>query len=149
MVKSSTDIAARETRDDERRDLPSLVEKLGGDLSKLFDQKLALLKIEVKEEVDEYVRGSILILAGGIVAGMALALANIALAFAVSTLFVNTSLSQPAKYALGFVATGVAYLVIGGVVIFLAKNRLAKQGLVPKRTVRELEKDKQWLQREL
>lgn len=149
MADSRSNIAAWERRDEERRDLPSLVEKLGGDLANLFDQKLALLKIEVKEEVDEYVRGSILILAGGIVAGIGFALANIALAFAVSTLFVNTNLSQPAKYALGFVLTGVAYLVIGSAVVLLAKNRLAKQGLVPKRTVRELEKDKQWLQREL
>jgi len=149
MADSRSNIAAWEKRDDERRDLPSLVEKLGGDLAKLFDQKLALLRIEVKEEVDEYVRGSILMLAGGIVAAIGFALANIALAFAVSTLFVNTAFSQPAKYALGFVITGVAYLVIGGTVVLLAKNRLAKQALVPKRTVRELEKDKQWLQREL
>lgn len=149
MADSRSNTAAWERRDDERRDLPSLVEKLGGDLTKLIDQKLALLKIEVKEEVDAYVRGSILILAGGIVAGIGFALANIALAFAVSTLFMNMSLSQPAKYALGFVITGVAYLVIGVMVIVLARNRLAKQALVPQRTMRELEKDKQWLQREL
>jgi len=149
MADSRSNTAAWERRDDERRDLPSLVEKLGGDLTKLIDQKLALLKIEVKEEVDAYVRGSILILAGGIVAGIGFALANIALAFALSTLFMNMSLSQPAKYALGFVITGVAYLVIGVMVIVLARNRLAKQALVPQRTMRELEKDKQWLQREL
>lgn len=149
MADSRSNIAALERRENERHDLPSLVERLGGDLSKLFDQKLALLKIEIHEEVHEYVRGSILILGGGIVAAIGFALGNIALAFAVSTVFVNTTLSQPAKYALGFVITGVVYLVIGGVVIVLAKNRLARQGLVPKRTVRELEKDKQWLQREL
>jgi uncharacterized membrane protein YqjE len=149
MADSRTNIAAWDRRDDEGRDLPSLVERLAADLSKLIDQKLTLLKIEVKEEVDEYVRGSILILAGGIVAAIGFALANIALAFTVSTLFVNTSLSQPAKYALGFVITGVAYLVIGGAVIARQKNRLAKQGIIPKRTVRELEKDKQWLQKEL
>ena len=149
MADSRSNRAAWEKRDDERRDLPALVEKLGGDLANLFDQKLALLKIEVREEVEEYVRGSILIGAGAIVAGIGFALLNIALAFAVSVLFVNTSLSQPAKYALGFVITGIAYLVIGAAVVVLARNRLAKQGLVPKRTVRELEKDKQWLQREL
>jgi len=136
-------------RQDERRDLPSLIERLAGDVSALFDQKLTLLRIEIKEEVDAYVRGSILIITGGVIAVIGFALANIALAFLVSTLFANTGISQPARYALGFVVTGIAYLVIGASVIAVTKNRLAKQGIVPRRTVQELERDKEWLQKEL
>ena len=94
-------------------------------------------------------RGSVVILAGGLVAAVGFALANIALAFVVSRLFANTGLSQPAQYALGFVLTGLAYLIIGAVVIVVTKNRLARQGLVPRRTVRELEKDKERFQQEL
>lgn len=150
MADSRMKTALVETREaDDRRDLPSLIEKLAADVSTLFDQKLTLLRIEIKEEVDAYVRGSIFLAAGGIVAAIGFALANIALAFVVSTLFANANLSQPAKYALGFVITGIAYVVIGGLVIMVTKNRLAKQGLVPRRTVQELEKDKEWLQREL
>src|SRR5213075_2656096 len=92
-------------KEDTRRDLPSLFERLAEDFSTLFDQKVTLLKIEVKEEVDAYVRGSIVILAGGIVAAVGFALANMALALFVSTFFVNTSLSEPARYALGFILT--------------------------------------------
>jgi uncharacterized membrane protein YqjE len=136
-------------RREQQNDLPSLVERLAEDVASLFDQKVALLKIELKEEVDAYVRGSIFIAAGGIVAAVGFALANIALAFAVSTLFASTTLSQPARYALGFVITGVAYLVIGAVVIVFTKNRLARQGLVPERTVKELERDKEWLRKEI
>jgi hypothetical protein len=33
--------------------------------------------------------------------------------------------------------------------VMLIKNRLAKQELVPQRTVQELRKDKQWLKNEL
>jgi hypothetical protein len=99
--------------------------------------------------VDAYVRGSIFILAGAIVAAIGFALANIALAFTVSTLFASANISQPAKYALGFVITGLAYLVIGAAVILVTKNRLARQGLVPPRTVQELERDKEWLQKEI
>ena len=50
-----------------------------------------------------------------------------------------------AVYALGFVITGVVYLIIGGIFIITAKNRLAKQDIVPNRTVDELRKDKEWL----
>jgi uncharacterized membrane protein YqjE len=138
-----------ETTRDERRDLPSLIERLAGDVSTLFDQKLTLLRIEIKEEVDAYVRGSIFIVAGGAVAVIGFALANMALAFLVSTLFANVGISQPARYALGFVVTGIAYLVIGTAVIAMTKNRLAKQGIVPRRTMQELERDKEWLQEEL
>ncbi len=130
-------------------DLPTLLERLAEDAAKLFDQKITLLKVELMEEAGVYVRGSIFILAGGIVAAIGFALANIALAFAVSTLFANASLSQPAKYALGFVITGLAYLVIGAVVIVVTKNRLARQGIIPRRTVNELERDKEWLQKEI
>lgn len=136
-------------RREQQNDLPSLVERLAGDVANLFDQKVTLLKIELKEEVDAYVRGSIFIAAGGIVAAVGFALANIALAFAVSTLFTNTTLSQPVKYALGFVVTGLLYLVIGAAVILITKNRLARQGLVPERTAREFERDKEWLQKEI
>ena len=47
--------------------------------------------------------------------------------------------------AIGFVITAVLYLVIGAVTIIAAKNRLAKQGIVPKRTAAELKRDKEWV----
>ena len=130
-------------------DLPSLVQRLAENVAELFEQKIALLKVELKEEIDAYVRGSIVILAGGIVAAVGFALTNIALAFAISTFFVNTSLSQSAKYALGFVITGLLYLIVGTLAILIAKNHLAKQGIIPRRTLQELERDKEWLQEEI
>ena len=133
----------------EDHDLPSLFERLAADLATLFDQKVTLLKIEVKEDVAAYVRGSIAILAGVVVATVGFALLNVALAFGITTLFANLDITQPAKYALGFVITGVLYLVLGGIVIVVTKNRLARQGLVPERTIRELEKDKEWIKKEI
>jgi uncharacterized membrane protein YqjE len=129
------------------RDLPSLFERLAEDLAKLFDQKVTLLKIELKEDVDAYVRGSIAILAGAVVATVGFALLNVALAFGITALLSSLDISQPAKYGLGFVITGVVYLVLGAIVVLVAKNRLARQGLVPRRTVNELEKDKEWIQK--
>jgi uncharacterized membrane protein YqjE len=131
------------------QDLPSLLERLAGDLATLFDQKVTLLKIEVKEDVAAYVRGSIAILAGAVVATVGFALLNVALAFGITTLLASLDITQPAKYALGFVITGVIYLALGGIAIVLAKNRLARQGLMPKQTIRELEKDKEWIQKEM
>ena len=86
---------------------------------------------------------------GGVVATIGFALLNVAIAFAVSTLFASANFSQPASYALGFVVTGAFYVLVGGLVVLVMKNRLAKQQLVPPMTVQELRKDKQWLKSEL
>jgi uncharacterized membrane protein YqjE len=129
--------------------LPSLVARLGDDVMQLFDTKLSLLKVEMKEEATEYARDGALIAVGGIIAAVGFALLNVALAFGISMLFAGTDLTQPAKYAIGFVSAGLLYLVVGGIIITAMKGRLAKQSLVPDRTVAELRKDKQWLKKEL
>ena len=133
----------------EAESLPSLFSRLGDDVMQLFDTKLSLLKVELKEEANEYARDGLMIAAGGIIAAIGFALLNVALAFGISTLFASVDLSQAAKYAIGFVTAGVLYLIVGAIIITMMKNRLAKQKLVPDRTVAELRKDKQWLKNEL
>jgi len=146
-AKSTTVMSAGTDKSDES--LPSLFSRLGDDVMQLFDTKMSLLKVEIKEEANEYARDGIMIGAGGIIAAVGFALLNVALAFGISTLFANTDLSQAAKYAIGFLSAGVLYLIIGSIIMVAMKNRLAKQSLVPDRTVAELRKDKQWLKNEL
>jgi uncharacterized membrane protein YqjE len=129
--------------------LPSLFGRLGDDVMTLLDTKLSLLKVEVKEEATAYISDGVMMAVGGVIATIGFALLNVAIAFAVSTVFANTSFSQPAKYALGFVVTGIFYLVIGGVIVLVIKNRMAKRDPVPNRTVDELRKDKLWLKKEI
>jgi uncharacterized membrane protein YqjE len=129
--------------------LPGLFGRLADDVMQLFDTKMSLLKVELKEEANEYARDGILIAVGGIIAAIGFALLNVALAFGISTLFATANLSQPAKYAIGFVTAGILYLIVGAIIITTMKNRLAKQNLVPETTVEELRKDKQWLKNEL
>jgi len=128
--------------------LPSLIGRLGQDIVTLLDTKLGLLKLEIKEDVNAYVRGRVSIGVGGIIAAVGFSLLNVAIAFLVSALFEKTLLSQPVKYALGFLITGMISLIIGAAVIIRARDRLAKRSLVPERSIEELEKDKRWLKRE-
>ena len=129
--------------------LPALVGRLGDDVMQLFDTKISLLRVEIKEEVSAVARSGALIAAGGIIAAIGFALLNVAIAFGISTLFAGTNLSQPAQYAIGFLTTGLLYLIVGAIIVTAMKNRLAKQHLVPDRTVEELRKDKQWLKNEI
>jgi uncharacterized membrane protein YqjE len=129
--------------------LPNLLSRLGDDVMQLINSQLALFKVEVKEEASAYARGAMMIAVGGVIATIGFALLNVAIAFGVSTLFAGAGFSQPASYALGFIVTGAFYLLVGGVLVVVMKNRLANQQLVPPRTVQELRKDKQWLKSEL
>lgn len=133
----------------ENESLPNLISRLGEDLMQLVNSQLALLKVEIKEEANAYARGAAMIAFGAAVAVVGFALLNVAIAFAVSTLFARANFSQPASYALGFLATGGFYLIVGAIVVLVVKNRLGKQNLVPRRTVQELRKDKEWLKNEL
>jgi uncharacterized membrane protein YqjE len=129
--------------------LPNLLGRLGDDVMQLINSQLALFKVEIKEEASAYARNAAFIAVGGVVAAIGFALVNVAIAFGVSTLFSRANFSQPASYALGFVVTGLFYVLVGWIVVLAMKNRLAKQQLVPPMTAQELRKDKQWLKSEL
>jgi uncharacterized membrane protein YqjE len=146
-ARSATATALTPKNDNEN--LPTLFSRLGDDVMQLFDTKMSLLKVEIKEEANAYARGGAMIAVGGIIAAIGFALLNVALAFGISTLFADTALSQPAKYAIGFVTAGVLYLIVGSIIISAMKSRLARTPLIPDRTVEELRKDKQWLKNEL
>jgi uncharacterized membrane protein YqjE len=133
----------------ENESLPSLFSRLGDDVMQLFDTKMSLLKVELKEEANAYARGGAMIAVGGVIAAIGFALLNVAVAFGISVLLANLDISQPAKYAIGFLAAGVLYLIVGAIIVTAMKSRLAKQHIVPDRTVAELRKDKQWLKNEL
>lgn len=137
----------KSTRSEET--LPTLLSRLGDDVMELINSQLALFKVEIKEEANAYARGVVMIGFGAVIATIGFALLNVAIAFGVSTLFAQANFGQPASYALGFVATGVFYLVVGLIVVLAMKGRLARQPIVPKTTVEELRKDKEWLKKEL
>src|SRR6185369_15041358 len=129
--------------------LPNLFGRLADDVMELVNSQLALFKVEIKEEANAYARGAAMIAFGAAIATVGFALLNVAIAFAVSTLFSQANFSQPASYALGFLVTGGFYVLVGGIVVLIMKNRLARRSPMPERTVQELRKDKQWLKNEL
>ncbi|MDQ2854821.1 MAG: phage holin family protein, partial [Acidobacteriota bacterium] len=96
-----------------------------------------------------FIRGGVLIAIGGVIATIGFVLVNVAVALGVATLFAASNFTPAAQYALGFVITGAFYLLVGGIIVLAMKARLARQSVVPPRTVEELRKDTQWLKKEL
>jgi uncharacterized membrane protein YqjE len=128
--------------------LPALFGRLSDGVTTLLDTKLSLLKVEIKEDVTGYISGAVKILIGGIIAAVGFAILNVAVALFIGSLLPET-MDPALRIALGFAITGAIYLLIGGIFIITAKNRMAKQDMVPNRTVSELRKDKEWLKKEL
>src|SRR5215216_6522705 len=91
--------------------LPALFGRLSDGVTTLLDTKLSLLKVEIKEDVSAYTRNAVSMLIGGIVAAVGFAIVNVAIALFVSVLLPDT-LNEFVRLALGFVITGVLYLVI-------------------------------------
>ena len=146
-LERSTAAAPATTSPADIESLPALFGRLGDDVMKLLDTKLSLVKVELKEDAAVYTRGAAMIAVGAVIAAIGFALLNVAIAFLVSTLF---TFDRPAvNYSLGFGITGAVYLIIGGILIVVMKNRLAARTAVPHRSLEELRKDKQWLKNEM
>ncbi len=134
--------------------LPALLGRLGDDVMRLVDTKLSLVKVELKEDASFYARNGALTAVGAMVALIGFALLNVAVAFFISNFFANDAATTaerftPTSYGLGFLITGVIYIVVGGVIVLVMKNRLAAYNPVPTTTLDEIRKDKQWLKNEI
>jgi uncharacterized membrane protein YqjE len=140
--------ARAQANDQDLDQLPTMLSRLGDHVMALLDAKVGLLKIELKEEAGVYTRLAALIAVGGVIAAIGFLLVNVAVAFFVARLFVD-SFTEPVAYALGFVVTGALYLVVGAILVVVMKNRLAAQSAAPQRSIDELRKDKQWLKNEI
>lgn len=126
--------------------LTTLFSRLTDDLTELFDAKLELLKTELKEEMSSYAAGASLIIGGVVMGVIGFALLSVGTAFFASMLLNSADLSPAVRYGLGFIITAVLYLVIGAIIILVAKRRLAKQRFILEKSTLELKRDKQWLQ---
>jgi uncharacterized membrane protein YqjE len=125
----------------EDRGLGALLNRLIGDVVRLLDQKLALLKLELTEELAAAVRRSALLAVGAVVAALGGFFLILALAIGLGELVGTT--------AGGFAIVGGAFVLAGLVLLIAMRRRLADVTLVPRETVRELRRDKAWIKHEL
>jgi len=125
-------------RPDTRRSIFALVEELLGKTTKLLDQKLMLLRLEVEDSLGLLMRHVAILLVSGAFAGLGLVLSSIALA-----LWIGNHLGSTLG---GFAITGASFLIVGAVLVAMRLQRgVGPKRLLPARTVKELEKDTRWI----
>lgn len=127
--------------------LPALFGRLGDDVMTLVDAKLGLVKVELKEDAAVYARNGAVMAVGALLATVGTILLTVAVAFFVSKLF--TFDDPRLNYALGFAVTSVLFLIVGGALVLVMKNRMAAYDPTPRRSLEEIRKDKQWLKNEM
>ena len=110
----------------------------------MVEARLALLKLEIMEDVEAVARRGMLMVLGGVLACVGFALLCISLGFAVAILL-PADLGQPARYALGFAALALAALSIGVIVAWKSYRKLRRGSIHPERSMKALEEDKQWI----
>ena len=155
VERKRVDVPATVEPQPEIENLPTLFGRLGDDVMRLVDTKLSLIKVELKEDASFYARNGAFTAVGALVALIGFALANVAVAFFIANFFANDSAGAvaqkfgPTSYGLGFLITGVVYIVVGLVIVLVMKSRLANHYPAPTTTIEEIRKDKQWLKNEI
>ncbi|MGH7267360.1 MAG: phage holin family protein [Candidatus Rokuibacteriota bacterium] len=135
------DAHATAVSDGDSRTFTRLLNRLVGDVLRLLDQKVALLKLELKEDVAAIARRSGLMVAGAALALLGSVLLLLALAIWLGELVG----SMPG----GFAILGGVLALVGAILVMTMRKRLTEGPLVPEQTVQELRRDAQWIKHEL
>jgi uncharacterized membrane protein YqjE len=117
------------------KSLGELVASATKDLSSLVRQEVELAKIEIKREVANVGKGAGALGAAGVSGLLALIFLSIAAAYAISTI---TTLG------VGFLAVGLAYLLVAGVLALVGKKSISKVG-PPEKTLATVKDDVAWV----
>jgi uncharacterized membrane protein YqjE len=119
----------------------SLVSRLLDGIVRLLNQRLDLLKVELKEEIGAAVRRVALLAIGGVVA----ALGAFFLVTALAIWFGELVGTTPG----GFAIMGGGLGLVGGLLLAVMAARLRAQRFVPRQTAQELRRDVEWIKHEL
>lgn len=120
-------------RNAEARPVSELISDGLRQLSQLLRSEMALAKAEVSESVKTAIRGSIMLVVGGVVALPSLFILMMALAAFLAEMGLAVSLS--------YLITAVVGFVIAAVLAMVGLNRLQADKLVPNRTINQLHRD--------
>lgn len=118
-----------------------LFRELAQESSTLIRQEVALAKSEMRANLRGLGTDAAMMAAGG---------AALLLAMLVFTAFLIAGLGDMLgdEYWLGALIVGVAYALVGGVLLMRGRSGLRRDDLKPEQTIRSLQEDRRWAQAE-
>jgi hypothetical protein len=116
-----------------------LVSETARDISELFRKEVELAKTELREEASATARAGAMVVAGGLVAYLALLLVLLAAAW---------GLAEAIPLWLSLLVVGIVAGAVGAILIILGRDRLTRIQAVPT-TIDTLQEDVQWAKQQL
>lgn len=129
-----------EPRPKAERSVAALLSDLASETILLFRQEMALLKAELHEKFSRAGQGATALGAGAAIAYSGwLAL--------VAAMILALNLVLPAWLAATIV--GIVIVALGGILLLVGRSRINAEKLMPRRTLRSLREDEEWLKERL
>ena len=114
------------------------------ELKDFIETRYELFRSELQEGVSTVKSAVPLAAAAAVFLATAFFLLTLALVSAVAVAFWNS----PYHWFFAFLIVGVVWTIIAGILAFLARNDFRNRGLIPKKTIEVLKRDKRWLENE-
>src|SRR5689334_10120834 len=126
------------------RSVAEVLSEVTGELKDFVDTRYQLLRTEFQEGIGTIKSAAPLAAAAAVFLVTAYFLLTLALVSVIAVAFWN----NPYHWFFAFLILGIVWLVAGAILAFLVRNHLRTRGLVPKKTIEVLKRDKRWLQNE-
>lgn len=126
-----------------------LLRQLRDDTTTLVRDEVALAKTEIGEKLSRTGRNAAYLVVGGLVASSALLLMLMALGHLLGGIIVREGMDPGNATFCGFLIIAVIAGVAAGLLISKALKTLTNESVIPERTARSLQEDKQWAQNKM
>ncbi len=123
-----------------------LLRQLRDDTTSLVREEVALARTEIGEKLSRTGRNTAYLAVGGLVASSALLLILMALGHLLAGLFMREGMDPGIAAFCGFLIVAIIAGGAAAMMISKALKALANESVIPERTARSLQEDKQWAQ---
>ena len=127
------------------RSIGSILTETKEELKQFVATRIAMLTAEMRENV-KMLKVAAPLAAAGI---LFLTTAYVLFTLALVGLVVAFLPANPYRWCIGFAAVAVLWTLIGGIAAYFAKREFGLRNLMPKKTMRILKEDTNWIQSEV
>ena len=127
------------------KNLADLLTEIKDEILDFLQTRVTMLKVELEEKSKNLKTAAILAVIGILMLTTAYMLFTLALVSAIMAAFPNTAY----RWFLAFLAVGVFWSIFGALAAYFAKRELELRGILPRRTIEVLKRDKVWVQTEV
>lgn len=133
----------------EQPQITTLLRELRDETTTLMREEFALAKKEMTEKLSRTTRNLTYLIAGGLVAYLALALVLLGFSALTSGAFWTRGMDEPKAIFLGLLAVAVVVGIFGAILISKALKTLKQESPIPERTMQTLREDRQWARNQI